>query len=261
MKTLITICARAGSKGLPGKNTKLLLGRPLIQYTIDIAKHVRASDVVLSTDIDLDKDKCLDVSHTIRLVRESYLCQDDTPKLDVIRGAVEEGESRIGVTYDRVIDLDVTNPCREPHDIDACLDLCTKGVDSVVSVTRSRRSPFFNMVVNKPHPQLVGAYSTLPVKECCDGITRRQDTPNVYDINANIYVYNRDWLMGDTNPLHPITPKSILYVMGDECGVDIDNEVDFGIVEGLMGRYFGIKKLKKVVTKKGIYKAGVKVKS
>ena len=145
---------------------------------------------------------------------------DNIGKLDIIRDTVRRAAIELGHRFDMVVDLDVTNPMRTLIDIDNCVALLEDGWDTVVSAVHARRDPAFNMVVT-PDCR-VRLYDEW----------RRYTSGDVYDLNACIYVYRRNWL--DLNINSPVGLSTRIYVMPPETAFDIDTEIDFKIVEMLM---------------------------
>ena len=121
MNILVTICARGGSKGIPGKNIKSINGKPLIGYTIDMAhrfkEYFQSVDVVLSTD----SDEIIRVAKACGLQsdykRPDYLANDTAGKIDAIADILLYSEKQNACRYDYVLDLDVTSPLRTLQDL------------------------------------------------------------------------------------------------------------------------------------------------
>jgi CMP-N-acetylneuraminic acid synthetase len=136
MRTLGVVTARGGSKSVPGKNLKLLAGKPLIAYTIEAAQKSGAFDrIVLSTDEPAIADAARALSCEVPFLRPPELARDDTPHLPVMQHAV--GWLRDSDQYepDLVMILQPTSPLRSEADIHAAIDLIVAtGADSVVSV-------------------------------------------------------------------------------------------------------------------------------
>lgn len=218
---LVTICARGGSKGIPGKNIKEIGGKPLIAWTIDIAKKFAAShgaELILSTDSDRIRQVAAEWGLSSEYKRPDYLANDTIGKPDAIREAMLWAEAKYGKTYDYVVDLDVTSPIRTLDDIEACLKMIEDCPDAltVFSVSPCGRNPYFNMVEKKEN----GFYGVVK-----DGVfTSRQTSPKVYDINGSVYVYRRESLMME----HPraVTPRTLVYEMPHIC-FDLDEPSDY----------------------------------
>jgi len=224
---LCTICARGGSKGVKNKNLRLLAGRPLLAYSIEQA---RASGVFDAVAVSSDSDDILRAARAagadVTVRRPDELATDEAAKLPAIRHCVLAAEKTLAKVYDVLVDLDATSPLRLPSDIHAAMELLNDPkVDIVITGTRARRSPYFNLLE-------IGA-DGAPVlsKPPSRPIVRRQDAPACFDRNASIYAWRRDALFSHASLFGPTTR---LYVMPEERSIDIDSEIDFQFVEFLM---------------------------
>ena len=229
MRTLITICARGGSKGIPGKNIKEIAGKPLIAYSIDCARKVQSemeADIVLSTDSDAIRECARSYGLETAYRRPAYLADDHCGKLDAIADVLCWSEKENGIRYDYLLDLDCTSPLRTLQDVlegFAILEKDTEALD-LFSVSPASRNPYFNMVEKK-----VSGYYDL-VKDG-SAFTTRQESPEVYDMNASFYIYRRRFF--DQGLRDPNTPLSLVYVMPHRC-FDLDEPVDFDFMAFLM---------------------------
>ena len=221
MNLLVTVCARGGSKGIPGKNIKEIAGKPLIAYTADIALRFarkQHADIAFSTD----SQHILKIGATYGLpsdyLRPEPLGNDTIGKPHVIKDLMLFYEEKNKKTYDYVIDLDVTSPLRTEADIEECLKIAFNNPDvlTVFSVSPCHRNPYFNMVEEKEN----GFFSLVKHSEA----TTRQGSPTVYDINGSIYVYAREALMCD-NP-RAVTSRTLVYPMTHIC-FDLDEPEDY----------------------------------
>lgn len=228
MNRLCTICARGGSKGVPGKNIRLIGGLPLIAHSVLQARATGLfSHLAVSSDSDRILAAAADAGADILVKRPESMAMDSSPKLPAIRHCVEESERFSGERFDTIVDIDATSPLRLPVDIEKAVAIY-EASDAINLITgaSSRRSPYFNLVELNPH-----GFVHL-VKEGL-GITRRQDAPRCFDMNASIYVWSRNSLFAcDTI----ITEKTILYEMPEERSIDIDSSLDFDFVEFIMNR-------------------------
>lgn len=230
MKTLITICARGGSKGIPGKNIKSIAGKPLMGYTIDCARKVQQAlgntDIILSTD----SDEIIRVAASLGLEtpyrRPAKLANDTCGKLDAIDHAWRWAEEYYNCRYDYVLDLDCTAPLRNLEDVLAGFGILEKDAKALdlFSVSPAARNPYFNMVEQKE-----SGYFDL-VKDG-SAFTSRQSAPRVYDMNASYYIYRRAFF--EQGLRDPNTPLSLVYVMPHRC-FDLDEPVDFDFMEYLL---------------------------
>ena len=226
---LITLCARGGSKGVPGKNIRLLNGKPLMAYTLEHAKAWnRPKDVVISTDSEEIAEVVRDLGFEIFFLRPKELAQDETPKIPVIRHALLQAEAHYQKKYEVVADLDVTAPLREPDDLENCYQkFCRTNSLTLFSVVEAHRNPYFNVVEISDD-----GYARI-CKSLPHGVPSRQRAPKVFDMNASIYFYDRNYLR-DEAVTSPVSPKSTVYEMGPESAYDIDREIDFKFIEFLM---------------------------
>lgn len=234
MNILITVCGRAGSKGVKNKNFKNFLGNPLIEYTFASINLFKEQNKSLNIDVCLNSDSKellkIATNNSIKGIdRPEELAQDNSPKVPVIRYSLEYMESFYKKKYDYVIDLDITSPLRKVEDIENALNkaISNKEIDVVYSVVNSRRNPYFNMVENKNG-------EIKKIKE--SNFIRRQDAPKVYDMNASIYCYKRDSLINVLKK-SPLEGKNDIVVMKDTAVLDIDSEEDFELME-VLGKYF-----------------------
>jgi CMP-N,N'-diacetyllegionaminic acid synthase len=148
--------------------------------------------------------------------------------MEVIIDVLKYEEALNKVTYDFLLDLDVTSPLRTVKDIEKALELLVakRKAKNLFSVNDAARNPYFNMVEENKN----GFYSL--VKTNPDGsVLTRQSAPKVYDMNASFYWYRRSFF--DNNPKTAITNKSLIYVMDNMC-FDLDHPVDFLFMEYLL---------------------------
>lgn len=221
-KVLCVIPAREGSKGLPGKNVKELLGKPLITYTIEHANGSRYIDrVIVSTDSKEIADISKKYGAEVPFSRPAELASDESSAIDVLLHAIDWLKEQENKNFDIIVLLHVTAPLRTTEDIDNCIELLiNKNADNVFSVTEAHRNPYFNMV------EVHGDGKVKLVKG--EGYINRQFAPKVYDMNASIYVWNKDLLKKKKSVF---LEKSYIYIMPKERSVDIDDFIDFKIAE------------------------------
>ena len=230
MNILITICARGGSKGIPGKNIKVLNGKPLIGYTIDIAKRFQEKHGNVEIALSTDSDEIIRVVEECGLrsdyKRPASLGGDTVGKIDAIKDIVLYTEKSKGVEYDYVLDMDVTSPLRTMEDLEEAFELlkADKNAVNLFSVSEPGRSPYFNQVEQKEN----GYYNK--VKDAGTVLTR-QSAPKVYDLNASFYIYRREFFGLGYNGA--ITDRSLIYLMNHTC-FDLDHPIDFEIISFLL---------------------------
>jgi CMP-N,N'-diacetyllegionaminic acid synthase len=225
---LCTICARGGSKGVPGKNIRPLRGKPLIAYSIEQAREARIfSAIAVSSDSEEILKVAADFGADLLIRRPDALATDHSGKLPAIVHALEESEKKVGRTADYLIDLDATSPLRLPADIVACANLLQEtGCSAVITGTPAHRSPYFNLV------EMQADGSVALSKTASSGaVARRQDSPSCFDMNASVYGWRRELLRSDPRVFYRDTR---LHIMPRDRSIDIDDELDFAIVSLIM---------------------------
>ncbi len=226
---LCSICARGGSKGVPGKNVRLLAGRPLIAHSVEQAL---ATGLFAAVAVSSDSQAILDAAGaagaSVLVRRPDELATDQAAKLPVIQHCLLEAERATGQRFEIAVDLDATSPLRSPQDILGAVDLLVNSdAQNVITAAPARRSPYFNLVE-------VGEQGYVRLSKPLPGaVVRRQDAPACYDMNASIYVWWRDTLLAGRSVF---MDRTRLFVMPEERSLDIDSELDFRIVEFLMGQ-------------------------
>ncbi len=230
MNILITICARGGSKGIPGKNIKMMNGKPLIWYTIQAARKFQNTmpnvDIVLSTDSDIIRKVAEECGLDSDYKRPDYLANDTCGKMDAIKDALLHYETQYGKRYDYLLDMDVTSPLRNVEDLLAAFKIIEeeKGAINLYSVSPAGKNPYFNMVEKKSN----GFYNL--VKDDVLSLSR-QAAPVVYEQNASFYYYRREFF--DLGYKSSDTDRSTIYLVPHTC-FDLDNPIDFEFMSYLM---------------------------
>jgi CMP-N-acetylneuraminic acid synthetase len=227
MKTAAFIFARGGSKGLPGKNIRLLGGKPLIAWSIEHALAVkRVEQVIVSTDSEEIAAVARQYGAEVPFIRPAELAQDDSSEWLAWRHALNYMSETTGALPEVMVSVPATAPLRLPLDIENCLDEYEKSnSDMVITVTDAHRSPYFNMVK-------ANADGTVGlVNPSQSVIARRQDAPVVYDMTTVCYVANPEFVMSH-NSIFEGRVKSVQVPV--ERAIDIDTLLDFQIAESLL---------------------------
>lgn len=228
MNILITLCARGGSKGIPGKNIKTLNQKPLIAYSIEQAIQVGKQFnglVELSTDSEEIKAVARTFGLPTNYTRPDHLSTDTAGKIDVLYDIMQYAESLYERKFDFLIDLDITSPLRTVDDILQAMKILDSAPDAVnlFSVSKAHRNPYFNMVeIGEDgfcHLVKKGNFKT------------RQESPAVYDLNASFYIYKKSFF--EKNYKSAITDKSLLYKMDHIC-FDLDEPIDFEFMSWML---------------------------
>ena len=234
-RVLITICGRAGSKGFKNKNLKTFLDKPLVYYTLASAFYFKDTaedtevDVCLNTDSpELTELVLAKYPEVYAIKRPEELGGDVVPKMAVFQQSLKYMEEKLGVKYDYLIDLDITSPLRQIHDVFGAYKMKLERPDAglVLSACTPRRNPYFNQF------KQIGDYAGRVIDT---KFTARQEVPAVFDINASIYVFETEFLRTNTTG-NLLDTNCMVYLMKDTAVLDIDSEEDFEMMQ-LIGSY------------------------
>jgi CMP-N,N'-diacetyllegionaminic acid synthase len=220
------IGARKGSKGVPGKNFRMLCGKPLIDWSLDpLFANPRVGAVVVSTDDEEIYDHAVKRGALAIGLRPAELATDTAPKWGVWQHALAASEALVG-PVSAFLDLDCTSPLRLPEDIDGALTLYEiEHPDMVMSVCEARKNPYFNLV----EPDSTGALHVS--KPLPGGVWARQDAPVVYEHVGLVYVVDPTYLRRAKTIYEG---RVIPYVLPTDRCHDIDTPYDFRLVEFLL---------------------------
>jgi CMP-N-acetylneuraminic acid synthetase len=229
VKVLGVITARGGSKGIPGKNLKLLGGRPLIAYTIDAARQSDVIDrLILSTDDAAIAEAARGFGCEVPFLRPPELARDDTPHLPVMQHAIEWLAANEGYRPDLVMILQPTSPLRRAEHVREAVALAqTSGADSVVGVSAVpvHYHPLRTLRVDADGTATLFV-TGQPVRRRDQ---RRQDLPAVWAMNGAIYLFRIRTLFDPEPSL--FGARSVAYVMPHLSGLSIDDPDDWTEVE------------------------------
>jgi len=226
MKNYAFIFARGGSKGLPGKNIRLLAGKPLIHYSIETAKQCSSIDEVFVSTDDASIAEIARQAGAIIIDRPAELASDISPEWLSWRHGIEWVESHYG-QFQHFVSLPATSPLRNVSDVEGALaKLESSLADICIAITPASTSPYFNMV-----KVLDDETCELVIKP--DGaVTRRQDAPNVFNITTVVYITTPGFIKNKSG-LFSGTVTSV--VVPKDRAVDIDDIYDFLLVEAIVG--------------------------
>lgn len=222
MRTYAFIFARGGSKGLPRKNIKELAGKPLISYSIETACSIKDIDRVFVSTEDRDIANVAKQFDAEIIHRPLDLAQDNSPEWLAWRHAINHVITKYG-KFDRFVSLPATAPLRAKSDVIACLDSLDEGVDIVITMQESKRSPWFNTAKMDEN-----GFLSLLIES---NYIRRQDAPEAFDITTVAYVTTPHFILMN-NKIWDGRVRGVL--IPEERAVDIDNQFDFKIAEMLM---------------------------
>lgn len=226
MHTLFLIPARGGSKGIPDKNIKILNGKPLIFYSIDLArKFSNDRFICVSTDSGQIRSVAEGYGLAVPFLRPSELATDAAGSYEVIMHALEWYEKQEQFIPDRLVLLQPTSPLRlEAHVRDA-LALYSETCDMVVSVKLVSSNLFATCYKDQGSEYLRKAFDSG------DAGQRRQDSDPIYQLNGAIYVMNVESLKkGPPSGFSKIRKL----MMDEEFSVDIDTPYDWEWCQFLM---------------------------
>lgn len=225
MKTIAFIFARGNSEGVKNKNIKLLAGKPLIAYSIEMAQSISSiSETYVSTDSEQIAQIALSFGSKV-IERPSELASSTAPEWLAWRHAIEYLHSK-EVNFDRFISLPTTSPLRDKSDVEKCLNKLDKETDIVITMSEAKRSPWFNMVIEK------NSYVEIVMGKNPD-INRRQDAPLCYDLTTVSYVSRPEYILSSEG-IFSGRVKAVK--IPAERAIDIDTEFDFTVAELLINK-------------------------
>lgn len=221
LKTFSFIFARGGSKGLPKKNIKNLIDKPLLAYSIDIAKSIESIDkVFVSTDCPEIKKVAIEYGSEV-ITRPKGLASDDSPEWFAWQHAINWVYKKYGF-FDRFLSLPCTAPLRIKKDVINTMNALDKESEIVITITEARRNPWFNMVLlNKDN------FANLILKDNIS-INRRQDALPAFDMTTVAYFTRPEFILSNSS-IWDGRVKGVL--IPKERSIDIDDELDFYIAE------------------------------
>ena len=228
MRVLGIIPARGGSKRLPGKNLRLLNGKPLVSWAIEAAsKAARINRLVVSSDDDQILDVARQYNPSLALKRPEELATDTAPALDYVRHALTALESGGEQRFDTVVIIQASSPLTHSEDIDGTIDLLeTSGADTAVSVMR------LDHAMHPAKLKLMEGDRLLPYLEPENGRMAEHELPSVFVRNCAVYASRREVI--DEGLI--IGNDCRGYVMPRERSVDVNEEVDLMFAEFLLSK-------------------------
>ena len=229
MSRVAVICARGGSKGVPGKNTRLLGGRPLIAWTVSQAVETGLFEcVAVSSDSAEILAAAQDAGADFLVERPAEMASDTASVHPAIAHCLSAVEAELALRIESFAFLQVTSPFRAPEDIRNAVTLWdATRPGSVVSATPSQSSPYFTLLEEQPDGTVALSKPSDPP------LARRQDAPSCWDMNGAVYVFDRARYAREPRVLHPDTR---IIEMPPERSLDIDTEFDWRIAAALWER-------------------------
>ena len=221
---LYIIPARAGSKGLPNKNKKLLNSKPLICYTIEFAlQNAKSNDIICVTTDDNEIIEIVKTRYNLEVpfVRPSNLSDDKASTFDVVIHALDY-YSNNNISFNKILLLQPTSPLRIQKDFDNINRIYDDTrADMVVSVKKTKENPYFTLFEEDKKGNLIKVKPSPEYKN-------RQDCPSVYVYNGSMYLVNKKIFLQQLN----FNFENIIkYEMPDSRSIDIDTKADWVLVE------------------------------
>ncbi|SJZ43945.1 acylneuraminate cytidylyltransferase family protein [Selenihalanaerobacter shriftii] len=227
---LAIILARGGSKGIPKKNIKELNGKPLIAYTIESAKQSRYIDcLVLSTDDEEIAEVGKQYGAEVPFIRPDELATDTAKSEDAIIHALNWLRDNEEYLPDYIMLLQPTSPLRAVEDINRSIEKLTASkADSLISICKTDKSPYWMKTINDE------GYLEPVISEK-KHYNRRQDLPDTYQLNGAIYIAKVEMFLKYKSFF---TDKIVPYIMPRERSIDIDDVIDWKLIQLLLEEEF-----------------------
>jgi CMP-N,N'-diacetyllegionaminic acid synthase len=223
-RVIAVVPARGGSKSIPGKNIKPLLGKPLLAWSIDVSRQVSEIDRII---VSTDNSQIASVGESFGAevyARPEHLATDEALVIDALKDLLHRLEKE-GEKPEWVVLLEPTCPLRTAEDVRSCLRLVTQGeYDSVATFKDADLNPHraWRLTDGVPEVFIPGAVPWLP----------RQKLPKAYQLNGAVYVFRASLLADEAKSL--LVGRLGAVVMPRERSQDIDDQLDFMIVEALL---------------------------
>ena len=224
-KTLFIIPARAGSKGIPGKNIKMLAAKPLIQYSIEVARALVDDEMIcVSSDDPKIIALCNSIGLEIPFVRPAELGSDNAGSYEVVVHALEYYLKQ-GKNVDTIVLLQPTSPFRKPEHIQEAMTFWDDKTDLIVGVKKTKANPYYVLMEENE-----AGY--LEICKAAKVVNRRQDVPPVYELNGALYIIDAKKLL-EQKSLRDFK-RTKKYVMSEIHSVDIDEPLDWIYAESIL---------------------------
>ena len=232
MKTLALIPARSGSQRVPGKNIKLIQGKPLIAYTIEAAKASRLIDKVLvSTDSQAVADTAIDFGAEAPFLRPPEISRSDSTEMQFLEHALDWLREHERYEPDLIVLLYPTSPLRKPESIDAAIrDMIRHPeADSLRSVRLCSEHPYKMWIIKDGYLR-----PFVKAEDSAVHTLSFQSLPTVYIQNAGIYITKPATIRLKKTPVGDIV---VPFIMDEVESLDINNPLDFEFAEYYLDRH------------------------
>lgn len=225
MKPICIIAARGGSKGVPRKNIRQLLNKPLIAYTIEKSIDSKLFDhVVVSTeDVEIAKI-AKQYGAEVPFMRPKKLSRDNSAEIDAWKHAIYFFKKK-KIEFDALVSLPCTSPLRDLSDVVKCIKKFKNNkFDSVISVKKSNRNPYFNMVEKKKHNN----YNIVIRSK--KYIHNRQMAPSTFDVSTVCFISKIKYILKHKNLFDG---KVGIVEIPIIRSIDIDSQIDYKIAKNI----------------------------
>jgi N-acylneuraminate cytidylyltransferase len=223
-RVIAVIPARGGSKTVVGKNIKLLGGKPLLVWSVDVARQVSEIDrIIVSTD-DREIASVARAHGAEVYERPAHLATDEALVIDALKDLLERLQAE-GEKPEWMILLEPTCPLRSVDDVRDCLKLAAeRDLDSVATFKDADLNPHRAWKLHDGVPEVFipGAIPWLP----------RQKLPKAFQLNGAVYLFRTSLLAHESRSL--LAGKLGAVLMPKNRSTDIDDHVDFMIAEALL---------------------------
>lgn len=224
-RVLGIIPARGGSKGLPDKNIRLLIGKPLINWSVEAGlKSKYIDELIVTTDSEKIAEIAKFAGAMIPFLRPAELAKDSSPSIDAILHALNWAEANYGV-YEYLVLLEPTSPLRDEFDIDNALEKLDSEInaESIVGVcaTESAHPAFLCKIDN----ELLHPYTDS------FNVKRRQEIEDYFFFEGSVYISHVNAIKQKKTFYHD---KTLPYIVPKWKSFEIDDIIDFVIIEKLL---------------------------
>lgn len=230
VQVLAIIGARSGSKGIPGKNIRPLLGRPLLSWAVTLAKGAkRVSRVMLSTDSEEYARVAREYGADAPYLRPSEIASDTSIEIEYIRHAVLWLEEHEGYRPELIVRVCPTAPLIRSEDIDRCIEILARDpdADSAIIMSPAREHP---RKIVKIASDGTHAISYITERGVDVSPTNRQSYAEAFVRQSLPIVSRRATILGGSQTGERVR----FHIVPQETAFDIDTELDFALVERLL---------------------------
>lgn len=227
-KSVIAIIpARAGSKGLPGKNIKTLCGKPLIAWSIEAGLSSQYIDkVMVTTDSEYIASIAKKFGASVPFIRPSQLGSDTASTFDVVMHVLDFFDKKLNKSFDYILLLEPTSPIRERYDLDSMIMKIISladAYDAIISLGEVHEHP---SIMKRIIGSDVEPYSKQLVMT-----TRRQDNDAAYFPYGVGYIVKAKTLL-EEKTFYP--KRTTHYLIKRHQCFEIDDIYDFIAIENIM---------------------------